>query len=177
MISRFKKNTPLHRIEETPVTAGSPVLSDRIGLLPPRMAKSRKDPFQNPVREIKVKTETGKTLRILTDDLDAPAEEIAGLYRRRSAIELFFRWIKQTLKIRHFLGRSENAVRIQIAVALIAFLLLRMAQAAHQIVNSPLAFACLVRVNLLHRRPLDCLLNPKQPAKPCRRPATKLQTA
>ena len=71
-------------------------------------------------------------LRILTNDLDASAQEIADLYKRRWAIELFFRWVKQTLKITHFLGTSENAVRIQIAVALIAFLLLRLAQAAQK---------------------------------------------
>ena len=62
------------------------------------------------------------------NDLDAGAQEIADLYKRRWAIELFFRWVKQTLKITRFLGTSENAVRIQIAVALIAFLLLRLAQ-------------------------------------------------
>lgn len=70
----------------------------------------------------RVDTETGKELRILTNDLAAPADEIAGIYKGRWQVELFFRWIKQTLKVRHFLGMSENAVRIQIAVALIAFL-------------------------------------------------------
>ena len=69
--------------------------------------------------------ESGKALRIVTNDLDAPADEIAYLYKQRWQIELFFRWVKQTLRITHFLGTSENAVRIQIAVALIAFLLLR----------------------------------------------------
>lgn len=163
VITRFKKNTPLHHIAQTPVAAGSPVLSDRIGFLPPRQARSRKNPFQAPVREITVATETGKPLRILSNDLDAPAEEIAALYKRRWAIELFFRWIKQTLKIKHFIGRSENAMRIQIAVALIAFLLLRRAQAAVALVESPLAFARLVRANLMHRRPLNGLLAPPEP--------------
>jgi IS4 transposase len=77
----------------------------------------------------RITTDTGKVLRILSNDLDASAEEIADLYRRRWAIELFFRWVNQILKITRFVGTSENAVRIQIAVALIAFLLLRMAQA------------------------------------------------
>ena len=81
------------------------------------------------MREVRVELETGKVLRILSNDLDARAQEIADLYKRRWAIELFFRWVKQTLKISRFLGSSQNAVRIQIAVALIAFLLLRMAQA------------------------------------------------
>jgi IS4 transposase len=159
IVTRFKKNTPLAVVEERPVAAGSPVLSDRIGHLPARMARSRKNPFSDPVREVRVTTETGKELRILTNDLDAPADEIAGLYRRRWQVELFFRWIKQTLKIRHFLGVSENAVRIQIAVALIAFLILRLAQAAAKTIESPLAFARLVRANLMHKRPLDALLD------------------
>jgi IS4 transposase len=110
-----------------------------------------------------VRIESGKVLRILTNDLDAPAIEIAGLYKRRWQIELFFRWVKQTLRIRHFLGRSDNAVRIQIAVALIAFLLLRLAYAAQRTVHSLLAFARLVRANLMHRRPLDRLLDPPPP--------------
>ena len=80
------------------------------------------------------------------------------LYKRRWKIELFFRWVKQTLRIKHFIGRSENAVRIQIAVALIAFLLLRLAHAAQRTVHSLLAFTRLVRANLMHRRSLDNLL-------------------
>ena len=83
--------------------------------------------MQVAVREIGVKLETGAQLRILTNDLDAPATQIADLYKRRWAIELIFRWIKQTLKMRHFYGVSENAVRIQIAVALIAFVLIKLA--------------------------------------------------
>ena len=75
--------------------------------------------MQDAVREVRVTTDTGKVLRILSNDLDARAQEIADLYRRRWAIELFFRWVKQTLKITRFVGTSENAVRIQIAVALI----------------------------------------------------------
>ena len=93
------------------------------------------------VREVRVRIETGKILRIFTNDLTASAQEIADLYKRRWAIELFFRWVKQTLKIGHFLGTSENAVRTQIIVALIAFLLLRLAHDAHGVVESPLAFA------------------------------------
>jgi hypothetical protein len=163
IVTRFKKNTPLAVLDEMPIKRGSPVLSDRIGHLPERMARSRNNPFSDPVRELRVTTETGKELRILTNDLDAPAEEIADLYKRRWQIELFFRWIKQTLKIRHFLGTSENAVRIQVAVALIAFLVLRLAQQATKIVKSPLTFARLVCANLMHRRSLDALLEPPPP--------------
>lgn len=167
IVTRFKSNTPLIVTAELDLPADLPeasnILSDRIGLLPRRQTKNRKNPFCDPVREVRVKTETGKVLRILSNDLDAPAQEIADLYKRRWAIDLFFRWVKQTLKIKHFLGTSENAVRIQIAVALIAYLLLQLAQAAQKDVKSPIAFARLVRANLMHRKRLDRLLKPEKP--------------
>lgn len=161
IVTRFKANTPLELVEELPAPAASTILSDRIGFLPARQMRSRRNPMQDAVREVRIVTETGKILRILSNDLDASAQEIADLYKRRWAIELFFRWIKQILKITRFLGTSENAVRIQIAVALIAFLLLRLAQATQKTIPSPLAFARLVRANLMHRRRIDRLLAPE----------------
>jgi DDE family transposase/uncharacterized protein DUF4372 len=158
IVTRLKSNTPLAIVEERPVPQRSSVRSDRTGHLPKRLAASRKNPMSGLVREIRVVIDTGKVLRIFTNDLTASAQEIADLYKRRWAIELFFRWVKQTLKIGHFFGTSENAVRIQIAVALIAFLLLRLAHDANKIVKSPLAFARLVQANLMHRRPIAGLL-------------------
>jgi hypothetical protein len=163
IVTRLKSNTPLTTVEELPVPPDRNILSDRIGHLPTHLSKSRNNPFQDPVREVRVQLDTGKVLRILCNDLDASAQEIADLYKRRWAIELFFRWVKQTLKITRFLGTSENAVRIQIAVALIAFLLLQLAQAAQKTITSPLAFARLVRANLMHRRGLDRLLETEPP--------------
>jgi hypothetical protein len=159
-VSRLKKNTPLAVLSERALPEGSALLYDRIGRLPERLSTTRKNPYERPVREIGVRLDDGKALRLVTNDLFAPAQEIADLYRRRWAIELFFRWVKQTLKIGHFLGRSENAVRIQIACALIAYLILRLAAQAIAIIKSPLAFARLVRANLMHKRPLDRLLAP-----------------
>lgn len=160
IVTRFKSNTPITVIERLPVAAGSNILSDCIGFLPARQARRRPNPMQNAVREVRITTDTGKVLRIFSNDLDASAGQIADLYRRRWAIELFFRWVKQTLKITRFVGTSENAVRIQIAIALIAFLLLRLAQATQQAVTSPVIFARLVCANLMHRRPIDDLLRP-----------------
>jgi hypothetical protein len=158
IVTRLKANTPLAVIETLPLAADAPdILSDQIGFLPQRLARSRRNPMNAAVREIKVRIETGKVLRILTNDLDAPAREIADLYKRRWAIELFFRWIKQTLKLRHFYGTSENAVRIQIAVALIAFLLIKLAHGAQSVVESVTRFGRLIRATVLHRRPLDRL--------------------
>ena len=167
-VTRLKKNTPFTVVHENRVGKNSKnIAGDHIGYLPDRLAASRKNPLQVPVREIRVVIETGKMLRIVTNDLDAPAEEIAELYKQRWQIELFFRWVKQVLRIRNFIGISENAVRIQIAVALIAFLILRMAQAAQKAVQSPLEFARLVRANLMHRRILDRLLEPLQRLSVC----------
>jgi Transposase DDE domain/Domain of unknown function (DUF4372) len=162
-VTRLKKNTPFSVVKENRVAKKSNIVSDRIGHLPTRLANSRKNPLQVPVREITVILDTGKLLRIVTNDLDARAEQIAELYKQRWQIELFFRWVKQTLQIRHFIGVSENAVRIQIAIALIAFLILRMAELAQKAVRSPLEFARLVRANLMHRRPINGLLEPLQP--------------
>ena len=81
--------------------------------------------YEKPLRRIVVhRPEHDRPLILATNDLESPAADIADLYRRRWRIELFFKWIKQHLKIKQFLGRSENAVRIQILCALISYLLL-----------------------------------------------------
>jgi hypothetical protein len=163
LVTRFKTNTPLNAAREMPLEPGSTVLSDRIGFLPARQAMNRKNPMQDAVREIVVRTETGETLRLLSNDLDAKAQEIADLYKRRWQIELFFRVMKQTLKITKFIGRSENAVRIQIAVALIAYLLLRALQKISQETRGFLELVRLVRVNLMHRKDPTRLRKPPPP--------------
>ena len=113
--------------------------------------------MQVAVREVVVMTETGKRLRIRTNDRDAPAQEIADLYKRRWLIELFFRMMKQVLRITRFLGRSENAVRIQIAVALIAFLVLHLLHKITQVKHGLLEFVRLVRANIMHRKDITRL--------------------
>ena len=99
------------------------------------------------VREVRVRIETGKVLRIFTNDLTASAQEIADLYKRRL--------VKQTLTIGH--------LRTQIVVALIAFVLLRLVHQANGGVESPLAFARLIRANLMERRPVGELLRRPSP--------------
>jgi hypothetical protein len=165
IVTRFKKNTQLTVTRTQPVAEGGAILSDQIGSLPARQASNRHNPFGKEVREVRVRIPTGKILRILTNDLKASAQEIADLYKLRWAIELFFRWVKQTLRIKKFLGVSENAVRIQIAVALIAFLLLRLAQQTQTVVASPLTFTRLVRANLMHLRGLGELHKPPERTK------------
>jgi IS4 transposase len=100
----------------------------------------------------------------LTNDLDAPAHEIADLYKRRWGIELFFRLMKQTLRITKFVGRSENAVRIQIALALIAcLLLLRILQKLTKETHGFLELVRLVPTNIMHRKDLTHLRKPPPP--------------
>ena len=90
IVTRFKKTTPLQVIEARPVPEGTNILSDRIGFSTTAGQKPAK-PRHAALREIQVRLDTGKVLRILSNDLDAAAEEIADLYKRRWAIELFFR--------------------------------------------------------------------------------------
>jgi hypothetical protein len=88
------------------------------------------------------------------------------LYRKRWQIELLFRWIKQHLKIRTFLGRSENAIRLQILAALIAFLLLRIAARDSRSKLLALRFADLVRTRLFEHRSVAGLDKPPPTAQP-----------
>ena len=159
-VTRLRTNSPTTIIEERSVVSGGNIVLDRIVRVRGRLSHTRKNPLDHDLREVHVVIDTGKTLRLVTNDLTSPAETIAELYKTRWEIELFFRWIKQTLKIRKFLGTSENAVRIQIAVALIAYLLLRMAHAAQSAIPSMLAFTRLVRANLMHLRNIHDLDRP-----------------
>ncbi len=162
-VTRLKKNTPFPAVHENHVPKGCNVVTDRVGYLPARLARSRKNPWQGAGSEIVVVSDTGAILRTVTNDLDAPATEIADLYKQRWQIELFFRWVKQTLRIKRFIGVSGNAVRIQIAIALTVFVLLRLAQAAQTVVKSPLTFARLVRRKPHAPTSLDRLLQLRTP--------------
>lgn len=155
-VTRVKKNTVLTVIEERPVAPGSAIVSDRIVTLPERLARSRANPYDKPGRAIVVTLETGRRITVFTNDLDSPAQDIADLYKARWKIELFFRWLKQNLRIRHFLGTSRNAVRIQVAVAIIVYLVLRFLHKASNTAKSFTTFArsfghCLFKTTSLQR--------------------------
>lgn len=127
-VTRRKKNARCRDIGEQPV-AGDGILADRrlkIGHRQPRAGAAKNPLFEVELREIVLaRPDKDQPLFLLTNDFARPASEIADLYKERWQIELLFKWLKQNLKIRSFLGRSENAVKIQIYVALIAFMLLR----------------------------------------------------
>lgn len=101
-----------------------------------------------------------QTIVVITNDMTRTAVEIAALYKARWAIELLFRWIKQHLEIRKFIGENENAVRLQLIAAMIAFVLLRIAASVHEVALPALRFAELVGRFLFERRPIDQLDKP-----------------
>ena len=126
-VSRLKTNAWRREVAvREPV--GDSILADRdiqLGHARPRGGAT--NPLADvALREIIVEREGKKPLHLVTNDLARPASEIAALYKERWQIELLFKWIKQNLRIKRFLGRSENAVKSQIYIALIAFLLLRL---------------------------------------------------
>ena len=159
-VTRLKKSSPTRLIETRAVDLEGPVLADRVVRLSTRLASSRKNPFDKPVRLVDVRIDSGRQITLVSNDLDAPAAEIAALYKQRWQVELFFKWVKQNLKIRHFLGASENAVRIQIVTALIAYLLLRLAQIGTATRLGLQAIARLVAKTTFQRRALADLFEP-----------------
>ncbi|WP_292648886.1 IS4 family transposase, partial [Mesorhizobium sp.] len=105
-----------------------------------------------PLRRLIVQRQDGDTITLLTNDLQRSAVEIAALYKGRWQIELLFRWIKQHLKIRKFLGTNDNAIRLQLFAAMIAYALLRIAARACGIAMPILRFCDLVARCIFERR-------------------------
>ena len=113
-----------------------------------------------PLRRIRVRRDNGGLMTLITNDLVRPAVEIAALYKRRWQIELLFRWIKQHLHIRKFLGNNDNAIRLQILAAMIAYLLLRIAARLNSLRMPALRLAELVAHFLFARRPIATIDKP-----------------
>ena len=169
-VSRMKSNAGFEVTESFPVSDAG-VLEDQWIRL--SSTKARKA-CPTTLRRIRfVRNEDGKVLTFITNDLKRSAGEIASLYKQRWQIELFFKWIKQNLKIKRFIGTSENAVKIQIIIAMIAYLLLHL---ANKVIGSQVTLqqlARLVSVNLMQRRDILELVM-KQSPPPKRQPTENL---
>jgi IS4 transposase len=125
-ITRLKNNAAI-MMESTAAVISEVILEDgtfKFKNKHPRAGK--KNLYRGELRRIVVKREGKKPLILVTNLLDVSAETIAALYKARWDIELFFKWIKQNLRIKQFLGRSDNAVKIQVATALIAYVLVQL---------------------------------------------------
>jgi putative transposase len=121
-----------------------------------------------PLRRIKIKRQNGGVITLITNDLSRTAIEIAALYKSRWQIELLFRWIKQHLDIRKFLGVTENAIRLQVLAAMIAYLLLRKARRLNSLTMPDLRFAELVCQRLFMLKSVAQIHTPPpvNPSKP-----------
>jgi putative transposase len=168
-VTRRKKNARCRDITEQ-IAAGEDIVADRtlkIGHRQPRGGAPKNPLWEVSLREIVVaRPDHDGPLYLLTNDLNRPAAEIARLYRERWKIELLFKWLKQNLKIRRFLGRSENAVRIQIYVALIAFMLLRILQQTAARSFKASAALLLARLKTSLFGPLELRQTAKPPPRP-----------
>lgn len=154
-VTRFKRNAGLTIVEDRtiPADAAGVVLKDQIVHLKHRHPGGRANQYNRPLRCVTVsRPDKATPLVLATNDLTSPAKEIAQRYKERWGIELFFKWIKQHLKIKKFLGRSENAVRIQVLTALISYLLIALYKQRHAIKDS--LWECLTQVRAtLFQRP------------------------
>jgi IS4 transposase len=154
-VTRFKRNASL-KVEcsvPVPVQDAGIVLCDEIVRFANKHPRGgRKNHYQQALRRVTVaRPEHDRPLVLATNDLASPAAVIAQRYKDRWGIELFFKWIKQHLRIKSFLGRSENAVRMQILTALIAYLLLALYRQMHGATGSLWALLAEVRSTLFQR--------------------------
>ena len=167
-ITRPKTTMRLETVCEHPIVRaqgdGFTVLEDR----EVRLASKGDSKLPMRLRRLRLERTNGKTIMLLTNDLERTAAQIAALYKMRWQIELLFRWIKQHLHIRRFLGNNDNAIRLQIFAAMIAYALLRVAARRHCVKISILRFADLVARCLFDRRHLGAIEKPP-PVNPSRR--------
>jgi len=155
-VIRAKDNLRFTWIASRPVDASTGLRADQTILLATPKSKSgypehlRRVSFRDP--------ETGKHLVFLTNLFDLPALTIAAIYKNRWQIELFFKWLKQNLAVKHFFGNSINAVKTQIWIAVCAYLLILIAIKHHRLPVSPQIFLHLIETNIFEKVTLDQLV-------------------
>jgi Transposase DDE domain/Domain of unknown function (DUF4372) len=161
-VTRQRKNARYRVIERHPVPAGSSVTSDQVI----QLSGAKAGRCRGPLRRIGYRDpETGKHYVFLTNNFRLSSKTIAAIYKERWQIELFFKWIKQNLKIKTFLGTSRNAVLTQIWVAMCLYLLLAYIKFMSKLGLGMQQILRLLQLNLFERRDLMALLrgDPPQP--------------
>ncbi len=158
-VTRIKKGMDFQLIERFPVDRSTGVTSDwRI-----RIKGTKADSIPKDLRRVRyVDPETGKAYVFITNIFHLTAKEIADIYKARWDIELFFKWIKQNLKIKSFFSTSENAVKTQIWCALCVYLMVAYLKFLSK---SPFSLSKLlvrVRVNLMEKVDLVFILYQEQ---------------
>jgi putative transposase len=124
-VTRLKKNAAI-LMDENEINISETILGDGTFKLKNKTPRGGKiNLYQENLRRVVVYREGKSPLVLVTNLFDVSAEIIAELYKARWEVELFFKWIKQNLKLKKFLGKSENSVKIQIVTAIIAYLLVQ----------------------------------------------------
>jgi len=157
-VTRLRRNALYRVVERRPVNPGSGVTSDQV--IEFTAMRKDGDPLA-PVRRVGYRDpETGKHYVFITNQFNWSAKTIADIYKERWQVELFFKWIKQNLKIKAFLGNSENAVMTQIMASLCVYLLLAYLKFKSKLGKSLQQIIRLLQLNLFARRSLLTLLHP-----------------
>lgn len=160
-IIRAKDNLRFSRVSSLPVDKNKGMLCDQRIILSNFYAS--KD-YPEQLRRIKFfDEETQKTLVFLTNNFDLPATDIAQLYKHRWKIELFFKWIKQHLKIKSFWGRTENAVKTQIWTAVCVYVLVAIAKKKFKLKQSLYEILQVISVCPFDKTPITKLFNNSKP--------------
>lgn len=155
-VTRSKTHLKFNRLESRPVDPSTGVRSDQIVWL--RNASSIKH-YPDKLRRIHyVDPETGKSLVFLTNNFDLPALTIARLYKSRWKVELFFKWIKQHLRIKHFFGTSDNAVKTQVWISICVYVLVAIVKKQVRSQKSLYSILQILSVNPFEKKPLQQIL-------------------
>jgi len=157
-VTRIRGNAVYDVIKTNPVKAGQGVISDEII----RYTSIRASSYNlYPVRKIVFHdAETNRTFTFITNHLRWSAATIAAIYKQRWQVELFFKWIKQNLKIKSFLGMTMNAVITQVMVALCVYLILAWMKFSFSIKHSLMQIIRLLQLNLFVKRTMIELFIP-----------------
>lgn len=156
-VTRAKSNLKAQRRYSHPVDRSTGLICDQTIVLTGFYSKQD---FDTPLRRVRFKDPvTGKGLVFLTNNFTLPAFTITELYRCRWQVELFFRWIKQHLRIKVFFGTSENAVKTQIWIAVSVYVLVAIVKKRLNISASLYEILQILSLTMFERIPLDQLLN------------------
>ncbi len=152
-VTRAKSNTKFRRVYSAAVERSTGIICDQTIMLTGVI--SRKD-YPEHLRRIRFKdSDTGKTLVFLTNNFALPSATICALYKRRWQVELFFKWIKQHLRIKKFYGNSENAVKSQIWIAMSVYVLVAIIKKRLNLDASLYTLLQILSVTLFEKMPLQ----------------------
>jgi hypothetical protein len=155
-VTRARSNTKTQRRYSHPVDRSTGLICDQTVFL---TGKFTPDYYLAPLRRIRFRDpQTDKTLTFLTNNFNLPALTITELYRCRWQVELFFKWIKQHLRIKAFFGTSENAVKLQVWIAVSVYVLVAIVRKRLQISASLYEILQILSLTLFEKTPLDQLL-------------------